>query len=238
MFHPKGPSLRELIKQGLSSTKEGYDQLASKFDYTPFLTPKEIIDATSDYLKTEGPFEYAIDLCTGTGAGIEGLLPIVRREIVGIDWSEPMLAEARKKFSAVTKPEVRFVCKNIFDIQFLKDFDLITCFGALGHIEKNQQKEFIDVVYSMLRREGKFAFITAERPKWYHLSAWPYFAFDATMKLRNHWIKPEFVMYYMNFLLPDILNLFDEAKWSSVKVISLEIGGKESGIRLVIAEKK
>jgi hypothetical protein len=43
MFHPQGPTLRELLVQALSSTERGYDLLASKFDYTPFRTPEAIL---------------------------------------------------------------------------------------------------------------------------------------------------------------------------------------------------
>ena len=44
MFHPQGPTFLELARQALSSTERGYDLLASKFDYTPFRTPNEIIE--------------------------------------------------------------------------------------------------------------------------------------------------------------------------------------------------
>ena len=43
MFHPKGPTLRELAVQALSSTERGYDLLAPKFDYTPFRTPDAVL---------------------------------------------------------------------------------------------------------------------------------------------------------------------------------------------------
>ena len=36
MFSPRGPSVRELAVQALSSVEGGYDLLAPKFDHTPF----------------------------------------------------------------------------------------------------------------------------------------------------------------------------------------------------------
>ncbi len=244
MFEPHGPTLRELIRQALSSTKDGYDQLAPKFDRTPFLTPKKIIDAVGEQLKKEGEFNTAIDLCTGTGAGIEGLLPIVHKEIVGVDWSQPMLLKAKMKFPhhyyhQFAEPKVEFVCDDVFNMtDYPSKFDLATCFGALGHIEKSRQKEFVDKVCAVLKPEGIFAFRTYEYLKWYHPSAWPYFVFDAVMRIRNHFIKPEFVMYYLNFLLPEILELFDKERWSSVRAVPLEIPGKKTTIQLVLAKKK
>ncbi len=237
--------MRELAKQALSSTKEGYDQLAPKFDYTPFLTSKELVDQVIKYLTEDADgkpintheFNSAIDLCTGTGAGVEGLIPIVSNEIVGVDWSEPMLAEAKKKFAGVTKPKIRLVCENIFDISYPGKFDLVTCFGALGHIEKSRQKEFVNLIYHLLKPGGRFAFVTADKPKWYQPSAWPYYIFDAVMRIRNWAIKPEFVMYYINFLLPDAFRLFNSSDWTISLVAPLRINGGSTSAKLVVVQK-
>ncbi len=248
MFHPEGPSLRELIRQALSSTKEGYDQLAPKFDHTPFATSPEVVDAVMTALLKENggkKFDATMDLCTGTGAGVAGLIGITDGVIYGVDWSEPMIEEARKKFpqrvnGASGRPYLYFYCRDIFNFHLPPMFDLITCFGALGHIEKHQRRDFINQTHATLKMSGgMFAFTTAERPKWYDVRAWPYFAFDAIMRVRNYFIKPEFVMYYLNgFLLPEVLELFPAEKWASVKVVPLEIKGNRTGIRLVIAKKK
>ncbi|MEK7653935.1 MAG: class I SAM-dependent methyltransferase [Patescibacteria group bacterium] len=246
MFHPKGPTLWELVKQALSSTKVGYDLLAPKFDYTPFATPEWIINATMKQLLKENggkKFMSAKDFCTGTGAAIGGLLKITNGVVIGIDWSEPMLEKAREKFFPFLDYELSsvrlyLVCGDIFQGPMHANAELVTCFGALGHIEKHQQKAFMKQAHDALRANGIFAFVTAERPKWYQPRSWPYFIFDAIMKVRNWAIKPEFVMYYINFLLPDILELFDKEKWSEVKVVPLEVNGRKTELRLVMARKK
>ena len=239
--------MRELIRQALSSTKDGYDQLAPKFDYTPFLTPQWIIKATMEELLRENggkKFESSKDFCTGTGAAIEGLLEITDGMVLGIDWSGPMIEEAKLKFRSQVayrnnqSRRLYFICRDIFEMEPREDAELVTCFRALGHIKKSQQASFVEKARAALRRNGIFAFVTSERPKWYQPSAWPYFIFDAVMKIRNWAIKPEFVMYYINFLLPDILTLFDKENWSEVKVVPLEINGKQTELRLVIAKKK
>ena len=51
MFHEKGPTLRELAEQALSSTDHGYDLLASKFDYTPFRTPDAMLERAAEVAK-------------------------------------------------------------------------------------------------------------------------------------------------------------------------------------------
>lgn len=240
MFHPKGPTLLELIKQALSSTKRGYDLLAPKFDLTPFLTPDIVLKAAAGYLRAEREYHDAIDLCTGTGAGISALLPIVRKRIVGVDWSAPMLEEARKKFDAISsaEPKVILVCDDAFNIRYREIFDLATCFGALSHIERSRQKNFVSVVHSALRPGGHFAFITSEKPRWHSLNFWLTLGFDAVMRVRNILLRPQFVMYYLTFVLPEALALFDKKRWSSAKVIPMEVVGKSSPLRLVIATKR
>src|SRR5258708_19144952 len=73
MFSPRGPSLRELAMQALSSVEGGYDLLAPKFDYTPFRTPDGVLDATADALRPLGPFGRGLDVCCGTRAGMRVL---------------------------------------------------------------------------------------------------------------------------------------------------------------------
>ena len=76
MFHPQGPTLRELAVQALSSTERGYDLLAPKFDYTPFRTPEEILVPALAHLAEPHSITAAVDLCCGTGAALRHRLPV------------------------------------------------------------------------------------------------------------------------------------------------------------------
>src|SRR4029079_13729778 len=78
MFSPEGPTLRELAVQALSSVEHGYDLLAPKFDHTPFRTPDSVLDAVAAALKETGPYEDGLDLCCGTGAGVDVLAAVCR----------------------------------------------------------------------------------------------------------------------------------------------------------------
>ena len=46
MYHPKGPTILELMRQALASTERGYDLIAPKFDHTPFRTPEPVLDGS------------------------------------------------------------------------------------------------------------------------------------------------------------------------------------------------
>src|SRR5436190_5144554 len=95
MFSPQGPSLGELCVEALSSVEHGYDLLAPKFDYTPFRTPDRILDATAHALSALGPFGDGLDVCCGTGAGMDVLRPLCQTSVTGVDFSAGMLGQAR-----------------------------------------------------------------------------------------------------------------------------------------------
>ncbi|GGZ37545.1 class I SAM-dependent methyltransferase [Streptomyces poonensis] len=97
MFSPQGPSLRELAVQALSSVEHGYDLLAPKFDHTPFRTPNAILESVERALSAMGPFDHGLDLCCGTGAGMEVLREVCRESVTGVDISAGMLTTGRQR---------------------------------------------------------------------------------------------------------------------------------------------
>ncbi|MEU4170362.1 class I SAM-dependent methyltransferase [Streptomyces sp. NPDC026665] len=104
MFTPQGPTLRELAVQALSSIEHGYDLLAPKFDHTPFRTPDTILEAVGSALGPMGPFGAGLDLCCGTGAGMEVLRGLCRDSVTGVDISAGMLTVGRSRLGAGVSP--------------------------------------------------------------------------------------------------------------------------------------
>ncbi|MFF3405358.1 class I SAM-dependent methyltransferase [Streptomyces sp. NPDC002742] len=104
MFTPQGPTLRELAAQALSSIEHGYDLLAPKFDHTPFRTPDAILEAVGRALAPMGPFAAGLDLCCGTGAGMEVLRDLCRESVTGVDISTGMLTVGRSRLGADDGP--------------------------------------------------------------------------------------------------------------------------------------
>src|SRR5512143_703349 len=99
MFHPRGPTFVELMRQALVSTERGYDLIAPKFDYTPFRTPEPVLIAMAKLIADprSGPVRSALDVCCGTGAAMRHLRPLCSERVVGIDFSNGMLDEARRR---------------------------------------------------------------------------------------------------------------------------------------------
>lgn len=198
MFAKDGPSFRELVRQALSSTEGGYDLLAPKFDATPFRTPDDVVAAT---LRDIEEVDDAIDLCCGTGAGLLALKALARRRLVGVDFSQGMLDIAKERVGA-TRARLELVKTDVFSLEEVGAYDLVTCFGAFGHILEEAEPRFIGLVRKLLRPGGRFVFVTAHEPPKLSRRYLVGRAFNAAMRARNALFDPPFIMYYLTFLLP------------------------------------
>ncbi len=237
MFHPEGPSFRELCRQALSSTERGYDLLAPKFDFTPFRTPDELIMATLSHAPR--PIGSALDLCCGTGAAIRWLRPLCHERIVGIDFSRGMLAEARLKSEQQprSKAVVEWVHGDVLELPFEEEFDVVTCFGSLGHFRRQDETSLLRGVHRALKPGGCFLFATAERPPLHSANRWLAIGFNTVMRLRNALIEPAFVMYYLSFTLPDVLDLLSSHGFEPT-LHEAGLAPPLGKLRIVIATKK
>jgi ubiquinone/menaquinone biosynthesis C-methylase UbiE len=237
MFHPQGPTFFELARQALSSTEHGYDLLAPKFDYTPFRTPREILEGVAEHLRPLAPFESGLDICCGTGAAMELLRPLCRQRVVGLDFSRGMLAVCRQRMAEVPgAAPVDLVRANALAMPFGPAFDIAVCFGAHGHILPRDEPRFVAEVARVLRPGGRFVFVTSYPPPVLSARYWFAHLFNAAMRLRNLLIAPPFIMYYLTFLLPGARRLL-ERQGLQVEERALAPGRPWSWLRLVIATR-
>ena len=199
VFSPQGPSLRQLAVQALSSVEGGYDLLAPKFDDTPFRTSDGVLDATAGALRPLGPFGQGLDLCCGTGAGTRVLRSVCQGQIVGVDFSDGMLTQARS-----AHPDAGWVRADARAVPFAEAFDVAVSFGALGHFLPAERPALFAGVYRALRPGGVFAFPIGALPSVTSPGYWALLGFDLAMRVRNAVWRPPFVMYYRTFPLPAV----------------------------------
>ncbi len=206
MYGPGGPSFAELLQQALSSTRGGYDLLAPRFDRTPFRTPDDVITRVFEQIAPL-PVSRGLDLCCGTGAGLAQLASVAD-VAVGIDFSPGMLAVAREQLAG---RDVHLVRGDALDLPFGTCFDLVVSFGAIGHFEPHVQPRLFAEIARVLRPGGRFVTLTSERPPPWSRTGWLLRGFNLAMRVRNRLLKPEFVMYYLNFDLPVAIGRLVEA---------------------------
>jgi len=231
----RGPSLRELAVQALSSVEGGYDRLAPRFDRSPFRTPDRVLDATAGALRPLGPFGRGLDVCCGTGAGLRVLGSLCQGPVAGIDFSAGMLAQARS-----AHPEARWVRADARALPFAGAFDLAVSFGAFGHFLPAERPVLFAGVHRALRPGGVFAFPAFELPpvtsRWY----WALLGFDLAMRVRNAVWRPPFVMYYRTWPLPAVRDDLTASGFTVTTVPLTALGQRGDGsarYQLVLARR-
>jgi ubiquinone/menaquinone biosynthesis C-methylase UbiE len=222
VFSPRGPSLRELCVQALSSVQRGYDSLAPKFDHTPFRTPESILTATAEALP--GPFGAGLDVCCGTGAGLTVLQRLCQGPITGVDFSAGMLAQARHAF-----PEAGLVRADVRALPFAAGFDLAVTFGALGHFLPEERPALFEGVHRALRPGGLFAIAMGAPAPPSSVKYWTALGFDLTMRVRNAIWRPPFVMYYRTTSLPSVRHDLTAAGFAVESVALTALGRHGNG---------
>ncbi|MEV7891086.1 class I SAM-dependent methyltransferase [Streptomyces sp. NPDC002817] len=237
MFSPEGPSLRELAVQALSSVERGYDLLAPKFDHTPFRTPESVLDSVARALQRTGSFDAGLDLCCGTGAGVDVLARVCRESVTGVDFSAGMLDVARERVRPAG-PRVDWVRADARALPFRPAFDLVVSFGAFGHFLPGELPGLFGQVRSVLRPGGCFAFPVVAPPRPGSLGYWMLLGFDMVMRVRNAVWRPPFVMYYRAFRLRDVRGELERAGFRVELTALPEFGRRGDGsprVRMVVA---
>lgn len=238
MFHPKGPTFLELARQALTSVEHGYDLLAPKFDYTPFRTPDPVLKAALSLVGGPGGVGSALDVCCGTGAAMRVLRPLCRERVVGVDLSQGMLDEARRRLAdAPGAATLDFVRADALALPFTAEFDVVTSFGAFGHILEEDEPRLVEGIARALRPGGRFLCVTAHPPSRLSPTYWLARGFNAAMRVRNAVWHPPFVMYYLTFLVPRARALL-EAHGLAVEVHDGRMPEPFTGYSVLVATKR
>jgi ubiquinone/menaquinone biosynthesis C-methylase UbiE len=224
VFSPRGPSLRELCVQALSSVERGYDSLAPKFDYTPFRTPESILEATVQALPEAGPFSEGLDVCCGTGAGLTVLRRLCQGPITGVDFSAGMLEQARRAV-----PDANLVRADVRALPFAAGFDLAVSFGALGHFLPAERPALFEGVYRALRPGGLFALAVGAPSPLTSVGYWAELGFDLVMRVRNTVWRPPFVMYYRTTPQPALRHDLTAAGFTVESIALTTLGRHRDG---------
>jgi ubiquinone/menaquinone biosynthesis C-methylase UbiE len=210
MFEKDGPTFVELMRQALSSTEHGYDMIAPKFDRTPFRTPDEVLAVMAKEIGAPRSIDAALDVCCGTGAAMKHLRPLCRERVVGLDFSNGMLAEAERRLrDAPGDARVELVRGDALELPFRDEMDVITCVGAFGHLERADEDRFVAGVVRALKPGGRFVFATSPMPRVNEPWFWMAHGFNAVMRVRNALLRPQFIMYYLTFTWPEVRPLLE-----------------------------
>lgn len=238
LFHPRGPTFGELARQALSSTRRGYDLLAPRFDFTPFRTPETLLEGVAPFLGPPGSVRWGLDLCCGTGAALGIVRPVCRRGVLGVDFSVGMLAQARRCWAREPGAPVHWLCRDVLELDLEGGFELVTWFGAWGHVTPRDQPLLAEQIFRSLEPGGRFVTVARSWPRPWHPGLWCLLGFDAGMWLRNRVLpRRPFVMYYTIFMLPRARRLLEGAGLD-VEILDPPLPRPFDAYRVLIATRR
>ena len=237
VFHRHGKTFFEFFKAFLLPCDKAYDLIASKFNYTPFRTPDLILSSIAPHIGETETIGAALDICCGTGAGMQMLRPLCRDRLVGIDISQGLLDIARKQNSDKTNGvSLEYIHGNALEMTFDSEFDVAVCFGAMSHVTTKYQDKFLRAVARALRPGGRFLFVSYYRPKIWSLRYWYYRIFNMFFFLRNLFLRPPWIVGKLHYCLPKIKNLLEYHGFEVQIIDAFE--GDLAWAKLVSARKK
>src|SRR5262249_26747160 len=98
------------------------------------------------------------------------------------------------------------------------------------------ERRFVSEVARVLRPGGRFVFASTTMPPIWSRRYWFSRLFNAAMHVRNWLISPPFIMYYLTFLLPQVLTLL-RREGLEIETHELGLEGPWRHLRLVIARR-
>src|SRR5439155_27218183 len=112
--------------------------------------------------------------------------------VVGLDVSRGMLEAGRRGMAEVDG--LAWVRGDALAAPFGAAFDVVVCFGALGHLPKQAQGRFARAVAGVLAPGGRFVFVTSYMPRPWSRRYWLARGFNGAMRVRNLLRSPPFGM--------------------------------------------
>lgn len=209
----RSPTFWELAVQATTSTRQGYNLLAPRFEKTPYATPAWIIKVCLERVEQlHGPLERegarGLDLGCGTGRASLALAESCQR-VDGIDFSPLMLAEAKSKTAHLENTIFDFQEKDMATLELpAAAYDRIVTFGAWGHILVPWRQRLVAECVKALKPGGVFATVTADPASVLSRRWWYSLAFDTGLRLRNAILAEPFHMYYRLNATPQVRDLF------------------------------
>ena len=143
----------------ISKTQKFWNKQAKKYDYSERKFEhvfKEVISKTTEYLNTN---DDVMDFGCATGTKTLELASVAK-QIHGIDISDEMILEAKKKKNELKIMNASFSQGTIFKKDFEKaSFDKIISYGVI-HLLENKEN-VIQRIHELLRPDGLFISTTA-----------------------------------------------------------------------------
>jgi SAM-dependent methyltransferase len=139
-------------------TRAEWDRLASSYAGRAGLMPpeRELLRRLRERLATLD----MLDLGIGAGRTTEIFEPVVRR-YAGVDFSEAMIAEARRRLGMNTHAKLEVADVRNLSRWYGRGFDLVLfSFNGIDYVEADERDQVLHEVRCVISTDGTFAFST------------------------------------------------------------------------------
>ena len=138
--------MNELVSQN----KESYNKIAGLFSQTRSFIWEDL-KALKQYVQTG---DSVLDVGCGNGRLLE-VFKSSQTKYLGVDFSEGLIAEARKKY-----PDEEFQVVDVMDLDSMnKKFDVVFCVSVLNHFPKEMHEVAIKKIKSVLNPGGRLLMV-------------------------------------------------------------------------------
>jgi len=139
--------------------QQGFDTVAPGYDHPSLAFFPQTAKSMMSYLALQ-PSDKLLDVCTGTGVVALAAAPLLTQgEVFGIDLSSGMLAQAKKKASALNYTNTQFLQMDLDKLAFSEGkFDVATSSFGLFFLEDMTQA--LRNISSVVKPQGKIAIST------------------------------------------------------------------------------
>ena len=133
-----------------------YQQMPEYFDAHNVSTETDAKNALIEKLLKAQDVHTVLDMTCGTGSQVFYLADR-GYEVVGSDFSPPLIANAREKAKKLGK-NIRFIVGDVRDL-YLGQFDaVITIFNAIGHLTKTEFNQALQNIRANLKEGDVYVF--------------------------------------------------------------------------------
>lgn len=137
------------MAQDLAAVKEFFDARAAGWDETCFHDPARLAAVAA--LAQVHPGSRVLDIACGTGVMAPALLAFGPAKVTGVDLSDRMIAQARRK---VRDPRVEFLACDVASLPGRGCYDVAVIYSAYPHFADRQA--LVHTVHRLLAPGGRF----------------------------------------------------------------------------------
>jgi len=141
-----------------------------------------------------------LDIACGVGYGCKILFEAGASSVEGVDISEKLINYAKQNYQ---NDKIKFNCYSIYDLEKKKEYDLITCFETIEHVQDDRAA--LRKLHDALKEDGYLIISTPNRR-------------ITSPKAKKITDKPSNPYHTREYLLKEFIQVLKESKFNVIDI--------------------